>query len=248
MSAPQATIRISGSVDKPIASLHRAQELLRSSDKRGKEPVSIILSKGIHYLGKPLILEAADSGSKDAPVTFTAAKGETAVISGGADFGKLAWKPYRDGIMMAAVPEGTAIDILYVNDETMPMARYPNFDPEAQFFNGIASDAFSKEKAAGWENPKGGFMHAMHKAKWGGMHYRITGKDKKGGADHTKAAGKTTAPPRPTKTSVSSKTSSKNSMHPASGSSTPGPTPSTSTRPKASISTRHSSKPPAWKT
>ena len=77
-----------GSNEKPIASLHKAQELLRSSDKRGKEPISIVLSKGIHYLGKPLILEAADSGSKDAPVTFTAAKGETAVISGGTDLGK----------------------------------------------------------------------------------------------------------------------------------------------------------------
>ncbi|MGJ8643195.1 MAG: right-handed parallel beta-helix repeat-containing protein [Luteolibacter sp.] len=173
-----------GSAEKPLASLHKAQELLRSSDKRSKEPVSIILGEGIHYLGKPLILEAADSGSKNAPVTFKAADGKTAVISGGADLGKLDWKPYRDGILMANVPDGTEIDILYVNDETMPMARYPNFDPEAQYFNGIASDAFSKEKAADWANPAGGFMHAMHKAKWGGMHYRITGKDKDGELTH----------------------------------------------------------------
>ncbi|MFC7337790.1 right-handed parallel beta-helix repeat-containing protein [Haloferula chungangensis] len=173
-----------GSADKPVATLHKAQELLRASDERGKEAVDIILGEGIHYLGKPLVLEAADSGTKDAPVTFRATEGKTAVISGGADLGKLDWQLYQDGILMAKVPNGTAIDILYVNDETMPMARYPNFDPKAQYFNGTAADAFSKEKAAEWQNPAGGFMHAMHKAKWGGMHYRITGKNDKGELTH----------------------------------------------------------------
>ncbi|MGD9417335.1 MAG: right-handed parallel beta-helix repeat-containing protein [Verrucomicrobiota bacterium JB025] len=169
-----------GTAGQPLASLHAAQHLARESGLLGREPVSIILSGGIHYLGKPLVLDAADSGSKEAPVTYRAADGQTAVISGGADLGKLDWQPWQDGIVMAKVPEGTAIDILYVNDRTMPMARYPNFDPQAQYFNGIAADAFSREKAAGWTNPAGGFMHAMHKAKWGGMHYRITGKDENG--------------------------------------------------------------------
>ncbi|MBK1827647.1 PDZ domain-containing protein [Haloferula rosea] len=173
-----------GSPERPVAGLHRAQEILRSSDQRGSEPIDIILDEGIHYLGKPLLLEAADSGSKDAPVTLRAANGKTAVLSGGADLGNLDWKIHQGQILMAKVPEGTAIDILYVNGKTMPMARYPNFDPEAQYFNGTAADAFSKEKAAEWKNPAGGFMHAMHKAKWGGMHYRITGKDDNGELTH----------------------------------------------------------------
>ena len=43
-----------------------------------------------------------------------------------------------------------------------------------------AADAFSKERAANWADPTGGYIHAMHVHRWGGYHYRITGKDAKG--------------------------------------------------------------------
>ena len=60
------------------------------------------------------------------------------------------------------------------------MARYPNYDPQSQYFNGWAADAFSKERAARWADPKGGFMHAMHRHMWGDFHYEITGKSENG--------------------------------------------------------------------
>jgi pimeloyl-ACP methyl ester carboxylesterase len=60
------------------------------------------------------------------------------------------------------------------------MARYPNYDPSAQYFDGWAADAFSKERAARWSNPAGGFMHAMHRHLWGDFHYQITGKSATG--------------------------------------------------------------------
>lgn len=44
----------------------------------------------------------------------------------------------------------------------------------------FAADAFSKQRASGWADPTGGFIHAMHRARWGGYHYRITGKDSDG--------------------------------------------------------------------
>ncbi len=59
------------------------------------------------------------------------------------------------------------------------MARYPNFDPDARPYNGAAADAFSPQRAARWTDPSGGFIHAMHRAHWGGYHYRITGKNEK---------------------------------------------------------------------
>ena len=40
-----------------------------------------------------------------------------------------------------------------------------------------AADAFAPSRATRWQNPKGGFIHALHRAHWGGFHYRITGKD-----------------------------------------------------------------------
>ena len=47
-------------------------------------------------------------------------------------------------------------------------------------YQGFAADAFSKERAATWANPTGGYIHAMHRSRWGGYHYQITGKDSNG--------------------------------------------------------------------
>ena len=93
---------------------------------------------------------------------------------------ELTWEPFRDGIRKAKVPPGFATDQLFVNGEQQILARYPNYDPKAPYFNGTAADAFSKERAARWADPRGGFIHAMHKALWGDFHYLITGKDKDG--------------------------------------------------------------------
>ena len=64
--------------------------------------------------------------------------------------------------MQARVPSGMESDQLFVNGERQHMARYPNFDPAAQYFDGWAADAFSKERAARWADPSGGFIHAIH--------------------------------------------------------------------------------------
>ena len=101
---------------------------------------------------------------------------EQAVISGGVRLKDLKWEPYKDGIVQAAVPKGFTTDQLFVNGVLQPMARYPNFDAKEPHFNGWAKDAFSPERAARWKDPAGGFIHALHSAEWGGMHYLITGK------------------------------------------------------------------------
>ena len=62
------------------------------------------------------------------------------------------------------------------------MARYPNFDPQktTAAYQGFSADAFSNERAAKWADPAGGYIHAMHVRRWGGYHYRITGKNPDG--------------------------------------------------------------------
>src|SRR5690606_36118068 len=57
------------------------------------------------------------------------------------------------------------------------MARYPNYDTDQRVFNGTAADAISHERVKSWNNPEGGYVHALHQGEWGGFHYRI--KDKK---------------------------------------------------------------------
>jgi hypothetical protein len=164
-----------GTLAKPFATLQRAQQAARKA--AGRAAVTVFVREGTHYLPETLIFTAEDSGTKTAPVVYQAYQKEQAVISGGVRLKDLKWEPYQNGIMQARVPAGFATDQLFVNGERQPMARYPNFNPKERIFNGYAADAFSPERAARWKDPAAGFIHALHAAAWGGMHYVITGKD-----------------------------------------------------------------------
>jgi membrane-associated protease RseP (regulator of RpoE activity) len=167
-----------GTLVKPFATLQRAQQEARKerSEVSGQKSVTVYLREGTYYLPETLVFSAEDSGTKAAPVVYQAYEKEEPVVSGGVRLIDLQWQPYKDGIMQAKVPAGFATDQLFVNGERQPLARYPNFDPQERHFNGWAKDAFSPERAARWNDPAGGFIHALHAAEWGGMHYIITGK------------------------------------------------------------------------
>lgn len=164
-----------GTKDRPFATLTCARDEVRQIKKSLKEPVTVSIHGGTYYLNEPLVFTAEDSGSKQAPVVYRAVDGQTVVLSGGQKL-ELNWKPYRDGIMKAKTPVGLRIDQLFVNGTRRHMARYPNYDPKVLVYHGYSRDAFSRERASGWADPAGGFIHAMHRHRWGGYHYRITGK------------------------------------------------------------------------
>jgi len=166
-----------GSEQAPFATPARAQVAARTVVRR--ERVRVILSAGTYYLKAPLIFSAADSGREVAPVEFLAKDGEEVVFSGGSRL-DLVWEPFRDGILQAATPVGLQLDQLFVNGWIQPMARYPNFDPAIPQFNGFAADSISAERSSRWEDPRGGFIHAMHEALWGDMHWVIRGKNPDG--------------------------------------------------------------------
>jgi hypothetical protein len=167
-----------GTPDRPIASLHHAQELARAVASR--EPVTVFLREGTHYLKKPLVFTAADSGTAQAPVIYRAYGSEKPVLSGGLLLTNLDWKPFKDGILQARVPEDLKTDQLFVNGERQILARYPNVDPKQLIFHGSAADAISPERVAKWSDPAGGYFHTMHPRLWGGFSYLITGKDPQG--------------------------------------------------------------------
>ena len=78
--------------------------------------------------------------------------------------------------MKAAVPAGLTTDQLFVNGQRQPMARYPNFDPRQRIFNGYAADAISPDARQTLGRPARR-VHPCHaRLRWGGLHYRITGK------------------------------------------------------------------------
>jgi len=166
-----------GTKARPVATLEAAQKLARGQKALGN--VTVWLRGGTYYLPETLLFTPQDSGTEKAPVTYAAYEKETPVLSGGTKL-NLVWTPYRDGIMMAHVPVGLHTDQLFVNGSRQILARYPNYDPSAVYFNGWSPDAFSHDRAARWSDPRGGIIHAMHPSLWGDVHYVITGKDAQG--------------------------------------------------------------------
>jgi hypothetical protein len=163
-----------GTLEKPFATLQRAQEAVRQ--KRG----DVYLRGGTYYLTAPLVFTAQDSGTKDDPVVFRNYWDEQPVINGGVRLENLDWKPFREGILQAQVPADLQTEEIFINGERQILARYPNFDPKAKYFDGFAADAISEQRAARWTDPAGGYYHAMHPAFWGDFTWRITGKDASG--------------------------------------------------------------------
>jgi len=168
-----------GTASRPLRSLAAARDAVRSL--AGREAVTVWVADGVYYLPETLVFTPADSGTQQYPITYRAQHEGQAVLSGGAKL-DLTWQAHGNGIFKASTPMGLAIDQLFINGQNQRMARYPNYDankPTAAY-QGYAADAFSRERAAQWEDPAGGYIHAMHRARWGGYHYRITGKDAQG--------------------------------------------------------------------
>ena len=168
-----------GTQAAPFQTLEAARNAARAFS--GKEPVTVHVADGIHYLPQTLGFTPADSGSERWPVVFRAEHEGKAILSGGQRL-ELQWKEYKYGIYQAATPAGLAMDQLFIAGKCQRMARYPNFDAAntTAAYQGFAADAFSKERAARWADPTGGYIHAMHQFRWGGFQYRITGKNPAG--------------------------------------------------------------------
>jgi hypothetical protein len=170
-----------GSQNSPLASLEGARLAISKLQLAQKESVTVHVADGVYYLPKTLVFTATDSGSESFPIVYRAINEGKAILSGGTQL-SLAWTQFRDGIFKASTPKGVEIDQLFVEGQNQRMARYPNYDrtKKAEPYQGFAADAFSTERASRWADPTGGFIHAMHRAGWGGYHYRITGKDSNG--------------------------------------------------------------------
>jgi hypothetical protein len=177
--SPEGQDSNSGSLDQPFASIEKAQSMVRSCSDRRQKPITVFIRKGTYYLDETIKFSVEDSGTEDAPVTYSAYHDEKVVLSGGTRL-SLDWQPYQGSIQRAKVPAELEVDQLFINSQRKHMARYPNYDPTIKPYDGYAEDAFSPERAAKWENPAGGYIHAMHAHHWGGYHYRITGKNSDG--------------------------------------------------------------------
>lgn len=172
--APDGNDANPGTLERPFATLQRAREAMR------KEKGGVKVRGGIYYLPKTLRFTAEDSGTKEVPAVYEAYENETPIFRGGIKMGPLKWESYRDGIMKAKVPEDFETDQIFVNGELQLMARFPNFDPKAQYFNGSVKAAELTERSARWTDPASGYFHEAHRSFWGSLTYLIRGKEPNG--------------------------------------------------------------------
>ncbi|ATP59285.1 peptide-binding protein [Pedobacter ginsengisoli] len=173
--SPKGNDKNPGTLEKPFASIKKAQLIARNTS--GK--VVIYLRGGTYYLSETVVFTPEDSRKKNAGLTIKPYANEKVIVSGGTRL-NLKWESYKGKIMKARVNGDQMFDQLFINQRQQRMARYPNYNPSVRFFAGSSADALSPERIASWKNPTGGFIHALHKAEWGGYQYQITGKDTEG--------------------------------------------------------------------
>jgi hypothetical protein len=164
-----------GTQTLPLKTLKATRLALEHHPKRGKAPLNVYFLPGTYYLDETLVLQPQHSGSEYFPVTLQPSNPNTVIISGGNKL-LLEWKQISPTLWQASTPKSLKIDQLFVNGVRQHMARYPNYDPASQYFQGYSADASAPERISRWKDPSGGYLHAMHSALWGDMHWLITGK------------------------------------------------------------------------
>ena len=181
--SPQGNDKAAGTRKNPIASFAAAQQRVRKSKEKNAK---VIFLAGTFYLPETVRFTSKDNKFS---VVYMPEKEGTVVISGGKKL-KLDWQKTEKGWFTAKVPSGSEIDQLYINGVRQRMARFPNAVGGKNVFDtwdlshsmkiDSARDPLRAERIATWKNPEGGYIHAMHTALWGDMHWRINGKSATG--------------------------------------------------------------------
>lgn len=151
--SPSGNDKNLGTINKPIASLERARELVKKINNHNN-PITVYLREGVYTLTQPFVLDANDGGTIAAPVVYTAYQNETISIRGSKNivlkdinkvtdaFSLSRIKPaLKDSIVcidLAALKlshiksyadkfddDGGIIE-LFLDEERMPLSRYPN--------------------------------------------------------------------------------------------------------------------------
>lgn len=179
-----------GTLARPLASLHRARDLVRNLRKRGAGALTVTVHEGHYYHDQPVVFTPEDSGTADAPIHYRSAPGEEVSLSGGVRF-EPTWELYKDGIYKCDISSLPDFDQLFVNGHRQVRARYPNgdstFPSESSYLKpaAIVSQAphvkiaydpklFTQKR---WSKPEEAIVHIFHMQNWGNMQWKVASVD-----------------------------------------------------------------------
>ena len=128
--SPTGNDRATGKLDRPFATVARAQQAvreLRAAQPDRQRPVVVMLRGGMYPLDKPLTFDPADSGTPKSPTIFAAYPGETPVISGGVRI--TGWEKDAEGHWNVLLPQVKSgewyFTELWVNGQRRYRPRFP---------------------------------------------------------------------------------------------------------------------------
>jgi hypothetical protein len=121
--APRAADDGPATAAQPLQTLAEAQRRARDLARRGDGDVTVSLQKGIHRIGSPLRFGAADSGRDGHTVTWKAAPGAEAVVSGAEPVTGWELDDPATGVYKADVGTGFDSRQLYVDGVPAQRAR-----------------------------------------------------------------------------------------------------------------------------
>ncbi|MGL4854564.1 MAG: right-handed parallel beta-helix repeat-containing protein, partial [Lentisphaeria bacterium] len=136
-----------------------------------EQEIEIKINPGKYYLEKPIIIEGKNWQGKT--LKISAVQNQKVVLSG-AQLIIPEWKKVNNNIWKTDSKLKNA-DQLFISGEKQILARYPNFKENA-ILGGTAQDALDANRVKSWNNPKGGFIHALQDREWGSVHFEINSK------------------------------------------------------------------------
>lgn len=189
--APDGSDGDPGTLARPVRTLSRARDLVRTRNGSMTSDVTVYLRGGTYPLTSTVSFSNADSGSNGFYVKYLAYPGERPLLTGGQPI--TGWKVFDASRNIYSVGNVTArFRQLYVNGAKAIRARSPNLGPNgAANFNrlsGLDRSAHNLQVASSsvssWNNPTNVEMHLM--VSWTDNVLRLAAYTISGGTAHLK--------------------------------------------------------------
>ncbi len=119
--------------DGPFATIERAQRAARRA--RVDEPgaaVRVTLRGGTYRVERTIEFGAADSGTSEAPVMYSAAAGELVIFTGGREIRPEAFQPVTDSVILQRLPDNARGRVLQADLRANGIANYGVPQPRGQ--------------------------------------------------------------------------------------------------------------------
>ncbi|MEA3478592.1 MAG: right-handed parallel beta-helix repeat-containing protein [Bacteroidota bacterium] len=148
--SPHGNDQYEGTIERPVATIQRAQQLVRAIKKQDlpKDTISVLLHEGIYRLKRGIVMTAADAGTEKSPVIYRSYMGGNVIISGATpienfkvhsdignkiieidlqEAGLSLFEKYRlSGFGGNEAQRPYTLRELYLNGKPMPLSRWPN--------------------------------------------------------------------------------------------------------------------------